>query len=180
MKLLIVTGSARPTSVNQHVVAAVKELADQQGEIETTIADLSELDLPLLNSAIPPSDEGFEITDERVQRWSDMVNAADAVLFVLPEYNRGMTGIQKNAFDWLFHEWRSKPVSGVAYGWHNGKYAAAAFDVALWAVKAKIAEPISQLQFKEVIDLDGTILDRAAFDQRINATLGSLLRLVKQ
>lgn len=179
MKLLIVTGSARPTSVNQHVVKAVEKLASEREGVEMQIADLAALDLPFVNSEVEPSSPNFEITDERVQRWSDMVNANDAVLFVLPEYNHGMSALSKNALDWLFKEWNDKPVSGVAYSWHNAKFTAAAFDGALGVVKAKVVEPITQLQFKEVVELDGSIIDQEAFDERVNTTLNQLIAATK-
>lgn len=177
MQLLIVTGSARPSSVNQSVVEAVFELASARRDIEPKLADLVELDLPYVNSTVAPSSSKFQITDQRVQRWSDMVQAADAVLFIMPEYNHAMSAIQKNAFDWLYDEWRDKPVSAVAYSWHNAKYVTTAFDISLGVVKAKSVEPMTQLQFMEVLDARGKIVNRAAFEQRVGATLDSLRRM---
>lgn len=38
---------------------------------------------------------------ETVQKAKDIVKNADGVLFVTPEYNRGVPGVLKNAIDWI-------------------------------------------------------------------------------
>ena len=48
--------------------------------------------------------------------WSEQVDAADAFVFVTPEYNHGYPASLKNAIDYLHHEWRYKPVGFVSYG----------------------------------------------------------------
>ncbi len=49
-------------------------------------------------------------------RWSETVDAADAFVFVMPEYNYGFNTPLKNAIDFLYHEWQYKPVGFVSYG----------------------------------------------------------------
>ncbi len=44
-----------------------------------------------------------------------LIDASDAVLFVLPMYNGGYTAPFKNAIDFLYREWRGKPVGIVSY-----------------------------------------------------------------
>ena len=44
------------------------------------------------------------------------MDAADAFVFVTPEYNHGYPASLKNAIDYLHHEWRYKPVGFVSYG----------------------------------------------------------------
>jgi NAD(P)H-dependent FMN reductase len=54
------------------------------------------------------------------------------VLLVSPEYNHSYSPALKNAFDFLMHEWASKPVGIVAYGGaSSGLRAAAALDQVL-------------------------------------------------
>ena len=45
-----------------------------------------------------------------------MVDAADAIVLVMPEYNYGFTAPLKNAIDYLHQEWAYKPVVLVSYG----------------------------------------------------------------
>lgn len=42
-----------------------------------------------------------------------------------PQYNRSFRGPIKNAIDYLFAEWDSKPVVIVGYGWSGASDAAA-------------------------------------------------------
>ena len=44
------------------------------------------------------------------------MEAADAFVFVTPEYNHGYPASLKNAIDYLNQEWRYKPVGFVSYG----------------------------------------------------------------
>jgi NAD(P)H-dependent FMN reductase len=53
---------------------------------------------------------------EHTKRWSARVAAADAFVFVTPEYNHGYNAPLKNAIDYLHHEWEHKPVGFVSYG----------------------------------------------------------------
>jgi chromate reductase len=52
---------------------------------------------------------------EAVMRLSGQIKAADAVLVVTPEYNKGISGALKNALDWLSRTgeapWKDKPVA---------------------------------------------------------------------
>ncbi|MDU3175993.1 MAG: NADPH-dependent FMN reductase, partial [Corynebacterium striatum] len=57
-----------------------------------------------------------QYADEKVQAWSDAVDACDGFVFVTPEYNRSVPGPFKNAFDCLAAEWAGKPVAFVGYG----------------------------------------------------------------
>ncbi len=50
-----------------------------------------------------------------VQDLADRIAAADAVLVVTPEYNKGISGVLKNALDWISrvegNPWKDKPVA---------------------------------------------------------------------
>jgi NAD(P)H-dependent FMN reductase len=82
-----------------------------------------EIDLPLLNE--PNDDARDDYVHEHTQRWSATVAAADAVVFVMPEYNRTFTAPLKNALDYLYYEWNYKPVGLVSYGGVSGGLRAA-------------------------------------------------------
>ena len=49
---------------------------------------------------------------EPVQRLRDRIAAADAVLFATPEYNRGTSGVLKNAIDWASRPPRQSVLDG--------------------------------------------------------------------
>jgi NAD(P)H-dependent FMN reductase len=53
---------------------------------------------------------------EHTKRWAEIVSRADALVFVIPEYNHSMNAAIKNAVDFLHVEWRYKPFGIVCYG----------------------------------------------------------------
>ena len=73
---------------------------------------------PLLTSARARC--GNKYDDERVTRWSRAIDSCDGYVFVTPEYNHGVPGGLKNAFDVLGGEWADKAVAFVSYGAEGG------------------------------------------------------------
>lgn len=174
-KLLIVKGSVRPNSVNRVIVDAIKKDLETCADVEVRVADLKELNLPFFDAPTTPSSEAYEIPYESVERWSEMVDEADGVIFAVPEYNHSMSAVQKNAIDWLYKEWKDKPVAFVGYGWHAGNNSLAQFKIIGSVVKWSLREPTTGLQFKKELELDGSFIDEAAIQSSIRATLDGLL-----
>ena len=83
-------GSLSSTSINRLLATALTKLAPK----ELTFSELVFKDLPLYSQdhdkKFPPVAQAFK----------DAIVAADAVLFVTPEYNRSIPGALKNAIDW--------------------------------------------------------------------------------
>src|SRR5690349_23375285 len=57
-----------------------------------------------------------EYVHGHTRAWSETVDASDAFVFVMPEYNYGINAPLKNAIDYLHQEWHDKPVAFVSYG----------------------------------------------------------------
>jgi NAD(P)H-dependent FMN reductase len=49
-------------------------------------------------------------------RWQEKVQSLDGFIVITAEYNHAPTAVLKNAFDYAFSEWNSKPVAFVGYG----------------------------------------------------------------
>ncbi len=175
MKVLIITGSARPESVNQKIVQLVADTLSHYPDISTEIADLAALQLPFMNAPVAPSDPSFTITDPAVQQWQAIVASADAVIFVMPEYNHSLSAIQKNAIDWLYAEWRDKPTALVAYGYYAGRHAIAQFEEINTVIKTKLDQKITGLQFGEDINANGTVKNTEKVDAMLQATCSALI-----
>ena len=148
----IVTASTRPHRIGHRVATWVRGLAPD--EVEVVDIDLRELALPLLDEPEMPSTGVY--AHEHTRRWAALVNGVDAVVFVMPEYNRGYNAALKNAIDYLYAEWKGKPVACVGYGWSGAQYARSALRQTLDRVGMVVVEG-SALLFDKTLDTDGTV-----------------------
>lgn len=112
--LKIIIGSTRPGRAGPAVAAWFHELALQHAAFHAELIDLATVGLPLLNEPEHPRHGRY--AHEHTKRWSQIIAAGDAYVFVVPEYNHGYNAATKNALDYLYHEWRNKPVGFVSYG----------------------------------------------------------------
>ena len=101
----LIIGSLRRESINRKLAHALVRIAPE----ELSFVEISLADLPMYNG---------DLEDDRpepVRRFTDQVREVDALLIVMPEYNRSVPAVLKNAIDWgskPMHEnvWRNKPV----------------------------------------------------------------------
>lgn len=91
-RVLGVAGSLRAGSFNRSLLRAAIELVPAGMEIQA-FEGLGE---------IPPYNADVEAAGDPapVAAWKDAIRGADALLFVTPEYNYGVPGVLKNAYDW--------------------------------------------------------------------------------
>jgi NAD(P)H-dependent FMN reductase len=113
-KLLIVIASTRPGRAGRPIGDWFTAFAREHGGFEVDEADLAELNLPLMDEPNHPRLKNY--TKDHTKAWSAQVAAADAFVFVTPEYNHSFPASLKNAFDYLHEEWRHKPLGFVSYG----------------------------------------------------------------
>jgi chromate reductase len=91
MKVVGISGSLRRGSFNTAALRAAQGLAPEGMTIEA--AEIG--DLPLYNDDVRAA--GYPPAAERFR---GQLAAADAILFVTPEYNYSVSGVLKNAIDW--------------------------------------------------------------------------------
>jgi chromate reductase len=105
MKILAISGSLRATSLNTAVLRAAGRLAPAGMAIELFEGIGS---LPFFNS-----DLKGERLPRAVAEFRAAIGAADGLLISSPEYARGVSGVMKNALDWLVGslEFPDKPVA---------------------------------------------------------------------
>ena len=111
---MIIVGSVRPGRVGLPVSRWVESVAAERAGFEIDFVDLAELALPFMDEPNHPSKR--EYTKPHTFAWSERVDAADAFIFVTPEYNHSYSPALKNAIDFLSQEWWRKPVGFVSYG----------------------------------------------------------------
>ncbi len=173
--ILIITGSVRKVNVNEKIVKLVEQELGQHSNLNVNIADLSDLALPFYDAPTPPSSDEYVIPHESVRKWSDMVTEADAVIFIVPEYNHSLSAIQKNSIDWLFKEWAEKPVAFVAYGWYGGVHSLAQLAEISTVVKWRAQDKNAQLRFMQELEVDGSLKNPEEVKKQITEVVDQLV-----
>ncbi len=102
MKLLGISGSLRAESFNTMLLSEAARI------FAPTAYTLADLNLPLFNEDISEKPESV------LKLHADII-AADAVIIATPEYNKNLSGVLKNALDWVSmvrpNAWAGKPVA---------------------------------------------------------------------
>jgi chromate reductase len=89
-KVAVVVGSLRKESINRKAALALEQIAPSNLALDIVeIGDLPHYDEDLEAAGAPAA----------WTRFREEIAAADAVLFVTPEYNRSVPGVLKNAID---------------------------------------------------------------------------------
>ncbi len=117
-KLHTIIASTRPTRIGPAIAGWFHEFAKEHGKFDAELVDLADFHLPVLDEPHHPMRRQY--TQEHTKKWSASVNAADALVFVTPEYNYSPPPSLTNAIDYLFWEWSYKAVGLVSYGGVSG------------------------------------------------------------
>lgn len=137
-KIAVLVGSLSQASINKKLAHAIEAEMPEGVEFAYT-----NLDLPLFD---------YEKEAEfpaQARELKDLVEGADAVLFVTPEYNRSFSGVLKNGIDWASRPWgdnsfASKPAAivGASVAPHGATQAQAALrNVAVYLDVKLMGQP---------------------------------------
>ncbi len=139
IELRIVVTSTRPRRLGPVVADWVRNHAPTDG-FAVEVIDLADLALPLLDEPEMPSTGIYR--HGHTLRWKAIVDGADAIVFVMPEYNNGYPASVKNAIDYLYTEWEGKPISVVGYGYRGAASATEQLTTVLRRVKAAVVDGV--------------------------------------
>jgi NAD(P)H-dependent FMN reductase len=175
-RLMIVIASTRPGRGGSAVAQWFIRRATEHEGLELDVVDLIELALPLLDE--PNHPRLHQYTQPHTHEWSEQVAAADAFVFVTPEYNHGYPASLKNAIDYLHHEWRYKPVGFVSYGGvAAGTRSVEQLQQVVTAVRmTPVIEQVNIPFYQQFIDDDGVVQANEVMEQSADAMLDQLLR----
>src|SRR5688500_16613662 len=114
----IIIGSMRPNRIEEAVGKWAFDIAQKREGATSELIDLLQVNLPLLDEPIPPSQGKY--TKQHTKDWSAKIASFDAFVFVTPEYNHSTSAALKNAIDYLYAEWNNKAAGFVSYGSAGG------------------------------------------------------------
>ncbi len=110
MNILIISGSVRTGRKSHDVAVELQKRFISSGQLGTHILDLAVYNLPVL-------EEKYETGGDMppgLAEIKQMLDAADAMVFLSPEYHGSYSGAFKNALDYFWKEFERKPIGVVA------------------------------------------------------------------
>lgn len=116
--LKIITSTTRPGSKGILIANWITEIAKQSEQFNVELLDLAQINLPFMDEPNHPRLKQYQ--QPHTKDWSATIDAADAFIIILAEYNFGFPAPIKNAVDYLYNEWKYKPVAFVSYGGISG------------------------------------------------------------
>lgn len=154
-QLSIIIGSTRPRRAGPIFAEWLEGFAREHGKFEPVPADIAAFKLPLLDEPHHPRLRKYE--NDHTKAWSKAIDAADAFVFVAPEYNYFVAPAIVNAVDYLLKEWRYKPAAIFSYGGVSGGLRAAqALKPLLTSVGVMpIPEGVALPSYRTLLDKDG-------------------------
>lgn len=112
MKFGIILGSTRQGRVSPQVGDYIQSIAAKCEGHSFEIVDVADYNLPFLG------------TGEANPAWNEKINELDGYIFIVQEYNHGLSASLKNALDSARGEWFDKAAGIVSYGSGGGIRAA--------------------------------------------------------
>jgi NAD(P)H-dependent FMN reductase len=113
LRLAIVTGSTRQGRFGPQLSQWFEQIATDHGLFEVDVVDLADFGFPNVSGEGHPKQGVYS---DQVAPFAARMAAADAFVFVTPEYNHGYPASLKAALDAIYLEWNNKPASFLAYG----------------------------------------------------------------
>jgi len=118
LKLHTVISTTRPGRQCPIIAKWFHEAAKAHGNFDVELVDIADFNLPVYDEPHHPMRRQYE--HDHTRKWSASVDAADAFVFVIPEYDYMPPPAFVNAVDYLFWEWQYKPAAFVSYGGVSG------------------------------------------------------------
>jgi NAD(P)H-dependent FMN reductase len=171
--LPVLLGTTRKERQSEHVARWLVGEMGKREDVETTLFDPRDFDLPR-------NHYGME-TKDQFPEWRDAIVRADGLVIVTPEYNHGYPGTLKSVLDLLLREYVHKAVAlvGVSAGpWGGTRVVESLVPVVR---ELGLAVCFSDLNFplvKSKFDEEGNLLD-AAYEKRAVDFLDELVWMAR-
>lgn len=174
LRLNVIICSTRPGRAGPKVATWFADEARGHGAFDVDLVDLADFDLPIFDEPKHPRLKDYQ--HEHTRRWSRSVAAADAFVFVTPEYNFFAPPGLVNAVTYLSAEWARKPAALVSYGGISGGLRAVQSEkLLLTSVNCMpIAQSLPVPMFVQMIGEDGAFRPTDAVKAGVKPLLDEL------
>lgn len=160
IKILALAGSLRHGSYNKMLVKIAATGAEQAGASVTHL-DLRDDPLPLYDGDLEAA-EGFP---ENVLKLKELFRDHDALLIASPEYNSSISGVLKNAIDWVSRPEEGHPPLDCFTGKVAGIMSAAAGGLGGMRGLSHLRSILQNIQVMVVPTMVGISAAHNAFDE---------------
>lgn len=164
----ILLGTARDGRQSEKAARFVLEEAKQYEQFKTQLIDARDF-------GISRTDDTK--TSENAKKFSELIQKADGLIVVSPEYNHGYPGELKIALDQLYKEYKHKPIGicGVSEGRMGG--ARMVEQLRLVAIELQMV-PISKAVYfsniESVFDEKGHVINSDSYHKQLTAFFDEL------
>jgi NAD(P)H-dependent FMN reductase len=115
LRIAVIIGSTRESRAGESIGQWFAGLAKAREDSEVDVIDLADWTFP---------DRYPDKPTDAITEFTARIARAEAFVVVTPEYNRGYPASLKQAIDYGYDEWQTKPVAFVSYGYRwEGRYA---------------------------------------------------------
>lgn len=176
IRLGIINAAASARRHGDPIADWIEAVARRCGAFQVERINLKEVNLPLFDEPELPRLRRY--VNPHTVEWSKRIDALDAFIVVMPEYNRGYPAILKNAIDYLAREWAFKPVSVVSYGatMSGGVRAAESLTPVLVAMQMMVVREQVMIPFAPTHLHDGVFLPTEGMQEGAEAMCEALVR----
>lgn len=120
-RIAIVMSTTRPGRFGSTPAEWLLGIAKAREDADFELIDLRDYPMPFFDEELAliyaPA------TNPVARRFAEKMGSFDAYIFVTAEYNHSLTGVLKNALDYLYSEVQRKPAAFVGYGGVGGSRA---------------------------------------------------------
>ena len=166
MKLAIIVGATREgRKTLQQANWVLKSATQQLPGVQAELVDLKDFPMPFFDEPASPRYNPSRVIDPQAKVWLEKIAEFDAYIFVTPEYNHSITGVLKNALDYVTWEFVHKPGAVISHGSAGGARAQVHLKEVLSEsrlVLVPTGPSLAVVHMSEIIDEDGVMEAEAA------------------
>jgi|ERR1039458_2170548 NAD(P)H-dependent FMN reductase len=164
MKLAVIIGATREGRKTDRQAKWAFNTAKQLEDVNAELVDLKDYPMPFFDEPVSPRYNPERQIDPAVAPWLKKLEEFDAYVLVTPEYNHSVTGVLKNALDYVTWELLHKPVAVISHGANGGARAMTDLKEILSESRAVPIPTVSSTAMSgmsETIDEDGNLSEAA-------------------